>query len=322
MLRVFGKLEDYLELGRKRATAEWRDVWTEFNPKERAIYFSEVSRRRILLGLPKIQDGISRTFFTDLEVGFRSAALQEAEKITHRTSQPARLKWIREKMADKSFLGRMADNFVFDEAVDRLLGLNERKLKRHLTSPKSSLPVSYTKEDTYLDSPPEDLYTPYRVLQEVMERLRPKSGERLVDLGSGLGRVGAYLGLFHTGVAFEGYEIVKERHHQAEVMAKHLKIQDRVHFFCEDISDSKWAMPEANYYFLFNPFSLRTLLKVLDKIRQVSNKRVVRIITVQIGRPPRQLKKVSWLKESWKSAEDEKWPGRGVTLYESLPTKK
>lgn len=317
MSGIFTKLQNYLELGCTRVLSEWREIWSKFTPRERAVYTSEVTRRREALNLPKLNEALGRAFFSELEVGFRNAAFLEAQKIAKRSSHPVRVRWIREKLEDQGLLQRMADNHSFDECIDSLLGLDERKIKAHLFKKGVLLPKSYEREDTFLKNASCELFTPYRTLKETFNELNPKRGEVIVDLGSGLGRVGAYVGLFHPGVYFKGYELVAERYLQASAMAKHLRLHHLIEFYCEDVGGKDWQIPVANYYFLFNPFSQRTLLSVVDGLLKVAHEREIQILTVQFGRPLRQLKKLSWLKEQWRSTSDPKWEGKGVTLYQS-----
>ena len=222
-------------------------------------------------------------------------------------------KWITDSLRSEFFISLSKKTFLGDECLDKILGLNERKIKLELFG--KNLKSLYRNEDIYLDLDPEDLFTPYRVIADISDKLKLKPGALLVDLGSGVGRVGIVMGILNPKLNFLGLELMKERHFQAQQASKKLGLDKRIQFKCCDLSKNK--IPLADCYYLFNPFSYLTLRRVFQSLYVNSESKPFRVLMAQVGRPPRMVKRNPWLKQTYLSPLDRNWRAHGFSIYRS-----
>lgn len=240
------------------------------------------------------------------------ASLKVAESLGKSLSWKEKRKIFLSWLQSPQFL-RLTEKVLFsDECIDRFLGLFERRVQHRLKD--ASLPPSYYEEALYLDLPPEDLYTPYRVIVRWAKTLGLEKGAQVVDLGSGVGRIPITLGLLYPQVRFSGIEIMKERHIMAERARKGLRIPN-VGFICANLS--KRGLPQADYYYLFNPFIGDTLRQVFRQIHQASRKRRIRVAVAKIEAPWAFIRRQKWLKRIQNFEGDKAWEGIGIALFES-----
>ncbi|NBX68771.1 MAG: hypothetical protein EBR01_07410 [Proteobacteria bacterium] len=240
-------------------------------------------------------------------------AFQISTIMAKKGSPKQKKNWVLKTIQSNFFLHISKKTFLGDECLDRILGLNERKVKTELFG--QNVRALYRNEDIYLDLDPEDLFTPYRVLVQISEKLKFKTNETLVDLGSGLGRVGIVLGLLNPKLNFLGLELMKERHSQAEKSSRNLGMSKRIKFQCSDLS--KISIPRAETYYLFNPFSYLTLRRVFLGLKENAQFQKLRIVMAQVGRPPRMVRNHDWLKQMYLSPVDRNWRAHGFSIYET-----
>lgn len=113
--------------------------------------------------------------------------------------------------------------------------------------------------------------TPYRALDELIERYEPLDNAFLVDYGSGLGRINFY---FHHKFGMPGYgiELHDGRIKQANENLKSYKLglprnQRGIQLkFIKAYAEKHEPDPRANTFFFFNPFSDQIYYDVLGKI--------------------------------------------------------
>lgn len=137
----------------------------------------------------------------------------------------------------------------------------------------------------------------YSTVLTALNQLNLKPGDRLVDLGSGYGRVGLVAGLVRDDIYFIGYEFVRHRVDIANQASQNMQLQDRVQFHTCDLSNRSFQIPDAEVYYLYDPFSEETYLYVLSQLVQISRRKKITIVTK--GNARGQLLKV---------AQQEGWP--------------
>lgn len=119
----------------------------------------------------------------------------------------------------------------------------------------------------------------YSTVLTALRYLSPSSGMRIVDLGSGYGRVGIVVGLMRPDLDFIGYEYVPHRVEISSTCAERLGLQERVHFYTQDLSLKDFQIPEADIYYLYDPFSEETYGHVLSQLVAISRHRKITIAT-------------------------------------------
>lgn len=111
--------------------------------------------------------------------------------------------------------------------------------------------------------------TPYRALDRLFRHYRLKKTDRVVDLGSGRGRVAFYIHhRFHVPVV--GVEVNEKTYEEAlenkaryRRRAKHIKAPIRFEF---GLAEHYNVQPADNTFYFFNPFSVKTFKKTVHNI--------------------------------------------------------
>lgn len=118
----------------------------------------------------------------------------------------------------------------------------------------------------------------YNTIIMALNFLRLPQGARLTDLGSGYGRVGLVTTLLRPDIKFTGYEFVTNRVALANTAVKKLGINKQL-FFHQDLSSSAFKIPDAEVYYLFDPFTQETYTHVIAQLNQVAAQRKIMIVT-------------------------------------------
>lgn len=120
--------------------------------------------------------------------------------------------------------------------------------------------------------------TPYDILDMIIENELIDENDRVVDMGSGKGRVGFYLsnkiGCHVTGVEYDEkiYELSMENRTRA-------KVRFNADFKCVSAEEYQ-VEPTDTAFFFFNPFSVKILATVLSNIEKsyYDNPREIKLI--------------------------------------------
>lgn len=137
----------------------------------------------------------------------------------------------------------------------------------------------------------------YSTLLTALREINPSEGCRFIDLGSGYGRVGLVIGFLRPDIDFIGYEYVQHRVDISNVSTAKFGLEKSVHFFTQDLAEKDFKIPEAEVYYLYDPFSKETYLHVLNQLVEFSHHRRIVVVTKGNAR--------LWLQEV---ATQEGWP--------------
>lgn len=119
----------------------------------------------------------------------------------------------------------------------------------------------------------------YSTVLTALRCAQPPPGSRFIDLGSGYGRVGLVVGLLRPDMDFRGYEFVQHRVDIASATSDKLGLSPHVHFYTQDLSLKDFQIPEADIYYLYDPFSEETYGHVLSQLVKISRQQNITIIT-------------------------------------------
>ncbi|MCM2282875.1 MAG: methyltransferase domain-containing protein [Bdellovibrionaceae bacterium] len=178
---------------------------------------------------------------------------------------------------------------------DVWLGLRTEETEAEIQSRVSLDPIS-PGEQHWIGLPVKALLTPYTELREIVERLRPRVEETVIDFGAGYGRMAFVLARHFPDVNFIGYEIVPERVRES-LRCLHEQGYSRAQMWEADLSSSMLMAPAAEYYFIYDFGSRNAIEKVLQDLRIVASQQ--RIVVVGRGRATRDAieQKHPWLSQ-------------------------
>ena len=148
--------------------------------------------------------------------------------------------------------------------------------------------LAYTRDDEMVrNATTERLYegsgrsvqTSYETLLQVLDALQIKPHAHLVDLGSGFGRLGLVAGLWRDDLTVTGYEYVDHRVEVASAAAARAGLADRVRFVAQDLAAPRFAIPEADVYYMYDPFSAATYARVIRRLIEIGASRAIAVVT-------------------------------------------
>ncbi|MBI4218374.1 MAG: hypothetical protein HY610_04580 [Elusimicrobia bacterium] len=156
---------------------------------------------------------------------------------------------------------------IAEKAMDWLLGLN-------VTEVESQVQQNYSVHD---GSGEQIGYEPipYDLLLQLFQNIHLESGEVVYDLGFGYGRFLIYAGLV-TEPKLKGVEIVTERVEHVRQAAQRLNIP--MDLLSGNVLDRD--LSDGDLFFMYNPFSVTTRVKVLEKLRWLSKEKKIRIVAM------------------------------------------
>jgi SAM-dependent methyltransferase len=108
--------------------------------------------------------------------------------------------------------------------------------------------------------------TPYSALEELFDKYKVKSSDRIVDFGCGKGRLNFYINyLFDATVV--GVEMNKIYYQDAieNLNTYSKKNKDKIDFHC-CLAEDYEISPLDNRFYFFNPFSEQIFIKVINNI--------------------------------------------------------
>lgn len=137
----------------------------------------------------------------------------------------------------------------------------------------------------------------YSTILLTLHFLNIKTGAKVIDLGSGYGRVGLVTTLIRPDINFIGYEYVPHRVEVSNQAAERLGLASKLQFFTQDLSQPNFDIPDADVYYLYDPFSKETYGSVLDQLVAIGRNKPISIVTKGNAS--------QWLLEV---AHDQDWP--------------
>ncbi len=136
-----------------------------------------------------------------------------------------------------------------------------------------------TGEVRYLDFPYEG--TSYDNIRNVLETVKPSKDDTVMDIGSGYGRF-CLFGALTTDASFVGIETVQKRYEAAQAAKESLDIPN-VAFTDSDVLN--YDLSNGSIFYMFNPFypfGFDAQWKVEEKLRELSRKKPIQIVTLSM----------------------------------------
>jgi len=168
---------------------------------------------------------------------------------------------------------------LHDELIDEVLGIDESK------DDWFSRDDAFEAEQTLYEG------TPYAMIRDFVHTIKPKKGDVVYDLGSGLGRVVLYSAMT-TDAMVTGIELLEERVAQAEELKNKFGIEN-ARFIQGNVLGQDFS--DGTIFFMFNPFSHETTMEVIRRLRQINTKK--RIVIASWAQSNIYLEKQPWLRD-------------------------
>tara|TARA_Y100000590_G_scaffold470776_1_gene670407 strand:- start:41073 stop:42140 length:1068 start_codon:yes stop_codon:yes gene_type:complete len=139
--------------------------------------------------------------------------------------------------------------------------------------------VDYHEKERIYQSGGVGVQSGYSTILLSLDAIEVKSGDLIVDLGSGYGRVGLVYALLRPDTQSIGYEFVPHRVQVANEASELFELSESLNFKTQDLSLESFKIPEAAVYYMYDPFTEDTYKYVLDQIVAFSQKRKLTIVT-------------------------------------------
>ena len=120
----------------------------------------------------------------------------------------------------------------------------------------------------------EVITTPLDILFTINQKAQFTKGASLVDLGSGHGFPCLVFSVLNPSMSFLGIDVVKEKVDGATKSANKLGLTN-IEFITQDLASSSYKIPEADYYYIHNPFNDEVCKYVIKTLSGFSTCKII-----------------------------------------------
>ena len=173
------------------------------------------------------------------------------------------------------------------EIVDKILGFRMKYIEEMLVAeargfePEGSHdtwgPAMHQGVQTWVGLDISTLQTPYADCLRILELLKIKPYQHIIDLGAAYGRMGIVIGGLFIKNSFTGYEYVKSRVDEGNRVYRELGFK-RSELKHQDLFDSKFELPHADVYFIYDYGQVEHIDHTLEQIKKIAHKRPVKVV--------------------------------------------
>ena len=173
------------------------------------------------------------------------------------------------------------ESYTYGEAqahsaeVDSYLGFNCKKIEseiRNLQNPADKSQQNWNHLSI------QAFQTPYVEIRGILHKLNLKPQQMILDLGCAYGRMGLILDRHYPEVFFRGYELEAARVQEAKRIFLKQQVSSKIELHQADLQESRWQMPAADAYFIFDYGTEAAVRKTLLQLQQIAQKRNIRVI--------------------------------------------
>lgn len=171
--------------------------------------------------------------------------------------------------------------------LDKILGFRVKYIEEMLVaeargfepdgSHESWGPTMHNGVQTWVGLELQTLQTPYSEILRILQLLKLRPYQHVVDLGAAYGRMGIVIGGLFIKNSFTGYEFVRARVDEGNRVYRELGM-NRSKLLEANLAASDFEFPEADVYFIYDYGQVEHIDRTLRQIRAVSEKRPVKIV--------------------------------------------
>lgn len=123
----------------------------------------------------------------------------------------------------------------------------------------------------------ETLQTPYCDIYRILQILKLRPYQEVVDLGAAYGRIGVIIGGLYPKILFTGYEFVKERVNEGNRIFQKYGFKNSK-LLSVDLGNPEFKLPLADVYFIYDFGKPEDIQKTLKEIEGLSARRPIRVV--------------------------------------------
>ncbi len=173
------------------------------------------------------------------------------------------------------------------DLVDKILGLRLRYIEEMLVAEAQGFepegphetwgPSIHSGIQTWVGLDLQTLQTPYSECLRIVQLLRLRPYQHVIDLGAAYGRMGIVIGGLYPKNSFQGYEYVQARVDEGNRIYSELGFS-RCHLDQQDLFDPAFALPDADIYFIYDYGQVEHIDRNLRQLEAIACKRPVKVV--------------------------------------------
>ncbi len=171
--------------------------------------------------------------------------------------------------------------------VDKILGFRTKYVEEMLVAdargfdPEGSHetwgPKIHNGVQTWVGLDIQTLQTPYSECLRILQLLKIRPYQQVIDLGAAYGRMGIVIGGMFIKNSFTGYEYVKARVEEGNRVFKEMGF-NRCQLIQQDLFSKDFELPEADIYFIYDYGQVDHINHTLNQIEKIAEKRPVKVV--------------------------------------------
>lgn len=171
--------------------------------------------------------------------------------------------------------------------VDKILGFRTKYVEEMLVAdargfdPEGSHetwgPKIHNGIQTWVGLDIQTLQTPYSECLRILQLLKIKPYQHVIDLGAAYGRMGIVIGGMFIKNSFTGFEYVKARVEEGNRVFKEMGF-NRCQLIQQDLFSKDFELPEADIYFIYDYGQVDHINHTLNQIAKIAEKRPVKLV--------------------------------------------
>lgn len=173
------------------------------------------------------------------------------------------------------------------QLVDKILGLRVKYIEEMLVAEAQGFepegthetwgPILHQGVQTWIGLELQTLQTPYSECFRILQLLKIKPYQHIIDLGAAYGRMGIVIGGLYIKNSFTGYEYVKARVDEGNRLYRELGFS-RSQLLQQDLFAQDFELPLADVYFIYDYGQVEHIDHTLRQIEKIAHKRPVKVV--------------------------------------------
>ena len=198
--------------------------------------------------------------------------------------------------------------------IESLLGVHSAQIQYELS--QKCFNSEEEGELIWKDVNSDALGTPLSYMHSLFQVLALQPGQTVVDIGSGFGNVGHYIGFQQKECQFIGYEIVNERLMEAQRIKEIFQLHN-CHYLNHNVGQDFFQLDSADIYFIYDCLTEKTRENIFRRLNRLRRDKPFKLVVVKGTTDILEYANgVNWLQPQVAL----EWfdPFRIVTVYQSL----